>query len=390
MSAPIVVVGGGPAGAAASCLLAQAGREVLVLERERQATPKVCGEFLSCEAVAYLGRLEVDVAALGAEPIGRLRLVNRTAIVEAALPFRGAGLSRATLDAALLRRAAECGAEVRRGATVVGVGPGSPLVVYLGGGGELSASGVLLATGKHDLRGLRRPPGQEPGDLVGFKLHFRLAAAQHCALLGHVEIVMFPDGYAGLQPVEGGAANLCLLVDRTRLRDAGGTWDGLIADLRRREPHLALRLAGAVAMTERPVSIYRVPFGFVHQPGSEHPSPVFRLGDQMGVIASFTGDGLSIALHSAVVAAASMLDGRPAGAYHDQMRRDVSGQIRKASALYRLGRRAGGQRLLMRLGNVWPRGLVGVGAMLTRVPPRSVSRAWSQIAPYQAAGRSTS
>ena len=114
---------------------------------------------------------------------------------------------------------------------------------------------------------------------------------------------MFPDGYAGLRPVEGGAANLCLLVDRARLRDAGGTWDGLIADLRRREPHLAIRLDGAAAMSERPVSIYRVPFGFVHEPGSDHPDGVFRLGDQMGVIASFTGDGMSIALHSAADAA---------------------------------------------------------------------------------------
>jgi flavin-dependent dehydrogenase len=112
---------------------------------------------------------------------------------------------------------------------------------------------------------------------------------------------------------------------------------------------------------------------------------VFRLGDQMGVIPSFTGDGMSIALHSAVVAAACLLDGRSCRAYHTRMRRDIAGQIGRASALYRLGRAPGGQRLLMRLATVWPRGLIGVGAALTRVPPRSVSLACASIAARPAA-----
>ncbi|MBV8095679.1 MAG: NAD(P)-binding protein [Acetobacteraceae bacterium] len=42
---PIVVVGGGPGEAAAAAILAQAGREVLVLERQKGSHDKVCGEF---------------------------------------------------------------------------------------------------------------------------------------------------------------------------------------------------------------------------------------------------------------------------------------------------------------------------------------------------------
>jgi flavin-dependent dehydrogenase len=381
----IVVAGGGPAGAAAACLLAQAGRDVLMLERGTAATLKVCGEFLSSEAVAYLGRLGVNVAALGGQPLGRLRLVSRTATVEAALPFRGVGLSRATLDAALLRHATACGAEVQLGTAIGQVRVGSPIAIDIGAAGPVLATTLFLATGKHDLRGVRRKPCFAPDDLVGFKTHLRLSAAQQRALAGNVEVVMFPDGYAGLQPVEGGAANLCLLIERARLLRAGGTWEGLLVDLLRHEPHLAVRLETAVPLSERPASVYRVPYGFVHTPSPDDPARVFRLGDQIGVIASFTGDGMAIALHSAAVAVACFVGGRSAFSYHRQMRYDIAGQIWRASALYRLGRESTGQRLLLYLAATWPVGLVRAGAALTRVPPRSVARAWSHVAAWPSA-----
>ena len=100
---------------------------------------------------------------------------------------------------------------------------------------------------------------------------------------------------------------------------------------------------------------------------------IFRLGDQMGVIHSFTGDGMAIALHSATAAAAAYLGGESAAAYHRRMRRDIAGQIRRASALYGLARSAPGQALLMRLGAAWPPGLA-LAASLTRVPAGALRR----------------
>ena len=58
----VLVAGGGVAGAAAACLLAQRGREVLLVERERGPHDKICGEFVSGEAVDALARLGIDVA----------------------------------------------------------------------------------------------------------------------------------------------------------------------------------------------------------------------------------------------------------------------------------------------------------------------------------------
>ena len=66
----------------------------------------------------------------------------------------------------------------------------------------MTAAAALLATGKHDLRGWRRPRDAGP---IGLKLHLRLAAHQRRALAGHVELVVFSGGYAGLQRVEVGS-----------------------------------------------------------------------------------------------------------------------------------------------------------------------------------------
>ena len=344
----LLIAGGGPAGAAAACALAAAGERVTVMERNPGPADKICGDFLSVEAQHYLARLGVDPLALGGQAIGQVRLVRGARIAQAMLPFRGIGLSRRTLDEALLRAAAARGAEVLRGVTVARLAPDIR----------------FLATGKHDVRGGARVLAAPPEPLVGFKTYFRLAPAQAGALAGAVEVVLFAGGYAGLQPVEGGRATLCLLAHRDRLARLGGGWPALLDDLCAESPHLHARLAGAVPLLARPLSIARVPYGFLHAPRPRET--VFRLGDQACVIPSFAGDGMAIALHSAALAAASHLAGHAPQHYHRRLRHDVAGPMRRAAALYRLGRGAAGQALLFQALHLWP-GLLGRLAAATRI-----------------------
>ena len=348
-----LIVGGGIAGAAAACLL---GSRATLIERERGPHDKICGEFISWEAQDALRHLGVDPQALGGAPIHSVRLVHKASIAAAPLPRPGIGLSRRVLDAALLARAAERGATVLRGHTVRRLAPGGAEV---DGIGHIEAARVLLATGKHELRGAKR--AAEPGPLVGLKMYYSLAPDQAAVLAGHVEVVLFPGGYAGLQTVEGGRANLCLLIHRDVFEQAGAAWDGVVAHLRRHSPWLAQRLADAVALLARPVAIFRVPYGFVHRPGPADPAGVMRLGDQVGVIPSFSGDGMAIALHTAFAAAAA----RDAPAFHQRMRSDLAKQIGRAMLLHRLGQTVPGG--LARVARTWPGALAHV-ARLTRVP----------------------
>jgi len=93
-----LVVGGGLAGAMAGLRLARAGRSVVLLEKEPGAHHKVCGEFLSPEAVSYLRQAGLDPLRLGAAEIARLRFSVKDRLMETELPFRALSLSRCVLE----------------------------------------------------------------------------------------------------------------------------------------------------------------------------------------------------------------------------------------------------------------------------------------------------
>lgn len=365
-----LVAGGGVAGAAVACLL---GPDALLIEREAAAHDKVCGEFISTEAQGYLVRLGLDIRTLGAAPIDGVRLVHGDRMASAPLPFRAYGLTRRALDPALLDLAARRGAQVLRGHAVRGVlasGSGAD-GLDVAGQGKLPGDAVFLATGKHDLRGVRRRLAQPPEDLIGLKMYFHLRADQAADLAGHVELLLLRGGYAGLQLVEGGVANLCLLLRRADFTAAGACWPGVQEGLERDAPHLRRRLAGAAALLDRPLSVFRVPYGYVHRPVPADMPGLFRLGDQVAVIPSFTGDGVSIALHTAFAAVAAMR-ATDAGHYHSRMQRDVSEQIARAGILLRAGRSVPG--LAVQAARLWPGALRWIASM-TRVPAAALIEA---------------
>jgi len=370
MTPDALIVGGGLAGGALAAALAEAGRAVILLEREAGPHDKVCGEFLSREAILYLNALGIDPVALGACRIHSLRLSAGTGVATVKLPFPALSLTRRALDHALLRRAAEVGAEIRLGARVQSLDDdGGAWRARLSGGEEIRAPAAFLATGKHDLRGWPRSPGRQP-DLIGFKVHMRLATPQAAELAGHVELTLFRGGYAGLEPVEGGMANLCLLVRRGRYAALGQQWDALIAAMRADNMLLARRLDGAEPCWDRPLAVSSIPYGHVRR----NSDGLWRLGDQAAVIPSFAGDGMSIALHSARLAATCFIQGQTADSYQRRMARDVGTAVRAATFLSQLSVHEPGRALIGWGASRLP-GIMASVAALTRVPSGALRRA---------------
>jgi flavin-dependent dehydrogenase len=358
-----VVLGGGVAGCATSIALAQRGRNVTLIEREITPRHKVCGEFLSGEALEDLHALGIDAASLGAMPIGHVRLAAASRAAEAPLPFPAASLTRKALDTALIARAIAAGVRVECGRTVQSLSrtTANSWQVALDDGTSREAQTVFLATGKHDLRGHSRP--RDPQQWVAFKMYFRLAPAQAAELADASELMLYPGGYGGIQPVEDGMANLCCVVQRRHLARAGNSWENFLAKIQRDCPHLAMRLAGAEPLLPKPIAITHIPYGYIRRNTEDG---LYCIGDQAAVIPSFTGDGISIALHTARCAATAFLASESAPIFQAKLRSALLAQMRLAGFAADGLNNPLARAVLPFCLRVWP-GVMRVTARLTRV-----------------------
>ncbi len=370
----IAVIGGGLAGAAAAIKLARAGHPVTLFERDPEPKHKVCGEFLSGEALDLLDGLGVSARHLGAVPVRRVRLCSATRVTENALPFPAMSLTRLRLDEAMLQAATAAGAEVHRGVAVETLeSTNGSWNLRLSDGTVCDAENVMLASGKHDLRGHSRPRGMQ-GDLVALKMYWRLAPAQRAALGealdGAVELLLHPGGYTGLQCVEDGVANLSALVNRRSLAKLGG-WPGFLTMLRETCPQAEQRLRGAEPLLPKPLAVSAIPYGFLRRHAIGNG--LWAVGDQAAVIPSFTGDGMSIALYSGVRAAESLLRGESAETFQHNLHRELRWQVRRATALSLALVHAPSRTLLVAAVHLWPNLLRG-SARATRLPAMHRSR----------------
>ena len=125
--ADVIVVGAGPSGATTAYYLAQAGLDVLLLEKARFPREKVCGDGLTPRAVKALVAMGVDVGPdSGWLRNNGLRVIGAGLRLEMPWPeldsYPGYGLvrTRATLDETLARRAQAAGAKLLEGVTVTG------------------------------------------------------------------------------------------------------------------------------------------------------------------------------------------------------------------------------------------------------------------------------
>jgi flavin-dependent dehydrogenase len=361
-----LVVGGGLAGSMVAIRLAAAGRQVTLLEKESIAHHKVCGEFLSPEAVEYLNQVGINPLDLGAATIRFVRLSSKQRVMEAALPFTALSLSRFTLDEALLSRAEENGCRVQRGSFVEQLKIQDNLwFAQLRGGESVCAHTVFLANGKHDIRGWERAhTGQ--GDLVAFKLHWQLDPAQTDMLREFIELFLFPGGYGGLSLVERDVANLCLVVRQAELRRLGG-WQKFLASILADNRHLKQRLQGAKALWDRPLAISSIPYG--HLAGQ--PFGIWCVGDQAAVIPSFTGDGMSIALHSASLATEMYLAGESAEQYNHRLHAQLSRSMDLATCFSRSMVTKAGRSLALFGLSLFPNAMRWIAAS-TRIPKQAL------------------
>ncbi len=299
----VAIIGGGPAGTAAALEARRRGLSAAVWERERFPRNKVCGEFISAESIPLL-ESEIPEAFQRAALITRAEFISVRGIAYGfALPHPARGLSRRLLDASLWQAAARAGVRVKEGEAVLRVRKSA-----LEGGGtegwEIEtencaverARALVVACGRWwKIEGFPSPALQErnsaAGPWLGAKAHFRGVTSRPA-----VEMFFFPGGYCGLAPVEDGITNACCLVHRRLVRGAGtagakdfAAWIARVA----RHPALNERLRGGVQDGE---TVTTAPVRPARRRAASNGA--LLVGDAAGFLDPFTGDGISMALHS--------------------------------------------------------------------------------------------
>lgn len=114
-----------------------------------------------------------------------------------------------------------------------------------------------------------------------------------------VELFFFPGGYAGLNPIEDGRVNLCLLLSYDAFRRTGQSVAGTLAAITGWNPALGRRLAGGQALAESICTVAPVDTGRPAAPWAD----VACLGDTVVMLPPLCGDGMAMALRSAELCA---------------------------------------------------------------------------------------
>jgi flavin-dependent dehydrogenase len=358
--ADVAIIGGGPAGTAAALEARRQGLSVALWERDRFPRDKVCGEFISPEALPLLQSEIPGAVARGAE-IRNAEFVSAHGESRTfRLPHSALGLSRRLLDHDLWKAAEAAGAEVCEGESIrkvrklVSCGKGQDAwEIELAAGSVRRARSLMVACGRWwAIDGLSSPARQDalqvPGDWIGAKAHFAGLPAR-----GSVEMYFFPGGYCGLAPVEEGACNVCCLVRRERIGERGtkgmddfARWLVQVARL----PALEKRLCGAeqvsAVVTTAPVHLAR---------RQAVQGGALLVGDASGFLDPFTGEGISMALHSGRLAAQAVAKSLSEGSGDERAARIYGRTL--SQAVGRSYRVAGLARRLLH-GPLWLQGLV--------------------------------
>lgn len=318
----IAIVGGGPAGAALAARLARAGREVVLLERAPAWRWRAGGVFTSPAAIVALRDtgLGDDTLRDVARPIPAMR-VETAAGTTFRLTYgadRGGppatGFDRSRLDPALLRLAADHGADIRLGLEVTDIVIDRGEVAVRSRTGDRTMLRAAVIVGADGLRsvvaraaGVARPA--RLGPRVGLTYHLDDAAGE---AVKDARMRVFRDGYVGIAPVPGGRVNVGIVL--------GASWRPVLA--RNGADTVSRAIVAAIPPVDDDPAAWRFgrrcdaiagawPLGHrvTRRAGTSDGAGHgwLLVGDAAGFLDPFTGEGLHRALISADLAARAIL-----------------------------------------------------------------------------------
>ena len=259
----ITIAGGGIAGLSLGIALRRSGVPVTLHDPGAYPRHRVCGEFICGVQRSTLDSLGIS-ALLSPAQVDQTTTwyVRNKRVLSVNLPKPGLGISRHMLDGVLVNEFQRLGGrlcERSRHSTA-------------------PREGLVWCAG-------RMP---SPGKWIGLKCH-----ALGLTLQADLEMHLGRKSYIGLSKIEEGLVNICGLFRVNK--SLGGTLEAYLAQAELAE--LAQRIRKSTVDTSSICAVAGL------QIGRQNPRPgTMALGDAFCVIPPFTGNGMSMAFESALIA----------------------------------------------------------------------------------------
>ena len=342
------MIGGGPSGASCAYWLAEAGWDVVLVEKKRFPREKTCGDGLTPRSVRQLEDMGLAEALTGAHKYQGLRACAFGKVLEMhwpdhpSFPSHGYVITRKDLDQIVAERAAKAGAEVLQGCEAL-----EPLLPYgrpddpaheasrdrasrdwasrdthtslpavsgalvndVGSGTlrDIKARYVVVADGSNSRFGRALGSARDRRAPIGMALRGYYTSERHADpfIESHLDLrdlsgAVVP-GYGWIFPMGDGRVNVGV-----GLLTVSGRWKGLnTSHLMEAFVRSAPRSWGLSPETScGPPTGGKLPMGFAIHPSSGPNSLV--IGDAAGAINPFNGEGIAYGYETGRLAAACL------------------------------------------------------------------------------------
>ena len=306
----LLIIGAGPAGAAAAIKAARGGARVVIFDKAAYGRDKVCGDGLTPRAVAALDALAIGYG--DAHRIEGLRMLANSTVREldwpsgGRFPDHGAVWPRRRLDAALIDAAAQAGAEIRWQCEALPLlgdsGPnGAPRVIGVEAAGQRwHAPLTILATGAPGAAARLVGADRVRDEPYGIAIRTYAESPRHADAMLEACLTLTDDhgtpvpGYGWIFPAGDGTVNIGV--------GALSTMKGF------KKLNLNNLLASYRSLTEQPWSLgpdlerpraWRLPMSAQKR----HGAGWVAIGDAAGLVNPMNGEGIDYGLESGILAA---------------------------------------------------------------------------------------
>lgn len=294
----VIIIGGGLAGLTASILLADGGKDVLLIEKKKYPFHKVCGEYVSNEVLDFLKSIGFNPFDYGCSDIKRLRISTPSGKnIYIPLDLGGFGISRYVMDEQLLGIAVSKGVKVLQQVKVTDVRFEGDEFLVDTDDSTFTSDFVIGSYGKRDTldKKLNRDFIQEKTGYLGVKYHIRIKYPED-----EIGLDSFTNGYCGIVKIEKDLYNLCYLYKRKGSVKSIGE---LEREVLFRNPVLKKLFHDAEFVYEEPLVINEISF----RKKSLTENYIMLCGDAAGMIPPLCGNGMSMAIQGARLLVGSML-----------------------------------------------------------------------------------